>query len=602
MKLLFLTLSIGAGLALLSGCNRDDVGFAVPDAAERVEYEVRLTGFPDEESEALAEDTLELYRRQDDGAASPAFLRRRADNDLPTVETILQAEGYYTAEVRREVSGGNGEPLVVEVIVEPGEPFTLTDHTFELRNLSGTPPRLDPEELGSPIGARSEAVPIIEAEDAAIAALRRAGYAYARFEDREAVADPRDNTIEVTSIIDAGRPYTFGEVTFEGLRRVDEEYLRTYIEWEENETFNLATLRDFQQDLVRTRLFDTVIAEPPEEAPENGNALPIMVEVTERKRRTLSVGLRFDTEIGPTTEASIENRNLFGRNETVRFEVRLGAEERAVALNFRVPQVGRDGQNLVFGTEYQDRDEEAFEGETFTANIGLERELNDEWRAGLGLAYELSDVTESDEDQDIEIYGIPAFVDYDNTEDLLDPRSGFRARLEAAPFYGTVNGEGTSFLRVDSRASAYFPLTEDQRFVLATRARVASIGSDDVFDVPVTRRIFAGGGGSVRAFGTDTLGPEDDDGDARGGLSAIELGAEVRFPIRGNVGGVAFIEAGEVTDEVLPKLSDGLRYGVGTGIRYFSPIGPVRADIAFPLDREDNEDAFQFYLAIGQAF
>ncbi len=602
MKLFFLTVSLAAGLAVLSGCNRDDVGFAVPDAAERVEYDVRLTGFPDEESEALAQETLELYRRQEDGAASPAFLRRRADNDLPTVETILQAEGYYTAEVRREVTGGDGEPLLVEVIVEPGPAFTLTEHNFELRNLQGTPPPLDPEALGSPIGERSEAVPIIEAEDAAIAALRRAGYAYARFDDRDAVADPRDRTVRVTSIINAGRPYTFGEVTFDGLRRVDEEYLRTYISWEEDDIFDLSTLRDFQQDLVRTRLFNTVIAEPPEDAPENGSSLPIMVEVTERRRRTLSVGLRFDTEDGPATEASIENRNLFGRNETLRFEVRLGAEERGGAISFRVPQVGRDGQNLVFGTEYQDREEEAFEGETFTANIGLERELNEEWRTGLGLAYELSDVTEDDEDRDIEIYGIPAFIDYDNTSDPLDPRSGFRARVEGAPFYGTVDGEATSFLRIDSRASAYFPLTEDQSLVLATRARVASIASDDVFDVPVTRRIFAGGGGSVRAFGTDTLGPEDDDGDARGGLSAVELGAELRFPIRGNIGGVAFIEAGEVSDETLPKLQDGLRYGAGTGIRYASPIGPVRADIAFPLDREDDEDAFQFYLAIGQAF
>jgi len=585
----------------LAACGTDDLGFDVPEPVDSVEYTVTLTGAPTDEINDLAEESLQLYRRQDGGAASPAFLRRRADNDIDTLKTILQSEGYYTPEITRVVTGGtDGEILNVEMIIDSGAAYDLREHTFDLTNSPTQPNLPQPVDLGSPIGERAQAILILEAEDAAIATLRGEGYAYARYVDRKAVADPGDSSLEVRSIIDAGRPHTFGPVSYVGLTAVEEEYLNTYITWQPGQTYNALTLAEFQQDLVRTELFNTVTAEPPEESPGTSD-LPITVTVDERKPRTGSVGLRFDTDVGVTLNASLEHRNLLGRNENALFEVELGTEESSVGLSFRIPQFGRDGQVLTLATKFADVNEDLYEGTTFTIGGGVERELTEEWRVGAGAVFEQSNVTESGVDSDISIAGLPLFVAYDNTGDPLDPRDGLRSRLTLSPFAGQVDGDSVSFLRIDGRVAYYLPLDEEKRFVLATRARLGSIIAEDVFDVPVTRRLFAGGGGSVRGYASNSLGPENASGDARGGLSVVELGAELRFPVRGDLGGAVFAEAGQVSDSVSPEFDD-LRTAFGAGVRYYSPIGPVRVDFAFPIDPDSDEDGFQFYLAIGQAF
>lgn len=588
-------------ITVLVACGTDDLGFAVPEPVDRIDYTVTLTGAPSEEVANAAEETLALYRRQDDGAASPAFLRRRADNDIDTLKTILQSEGYYTSEITRVVTGGeDGAPLNVEMIIEPGTAFSLQTHDFDLINTS-TPPALPaPGELGSPVGEQAQAILILEAEDAAVATLRGQGYAYAKYVERDAVADPADGSLVVRSTIDVGERHVFGPVTYEGLSNVEEEYLNTYITWEAGDVYDALTLSEFQQDLVRTELFNTVTAEPPEEAPGT-TALPIRVTVDERKPRTGSVGLRFDTDTGVSLNASLEHRNLLGRNENALFEVELGTERSSLGLSFRVPQFGRDGQVLTLAAQFADVNEDAFEGTTATIGGGIERELTEEWRVGASGVYELSNGTEDGRPTDISIVGAPVFAAYDNTGNPLDPRDGVRGRLTLAPFIGKVNGSSVSFVRIDGRIASYIPLDEQQDFVLASRVRLGSIIAQDVFDVPVTRRLFAGGGGSVRGFANRSLGPEDSGGDARGGLSVVEIGTELRFPVRGDLGGVVFAEAGQVSDSVSPEFDD-LRAAFGAGVRYYSPIGPVRADFAFPIDPDENEDGFQFYLAIGQAF
>ena len=588
-------------LALLGACGNDEFALDVPPSEDQVDYTVTITGAPTEEVVELAEETLALYRRQEDGAASPAFLRRRADDDIDTLRAILQSEGYYQPEITRVVTGGeDGAPLAVELVIEPGQEFILREHDFALVGSAPASALPPPADLGSPVGARAQAIAILEAEDAAVATLRADGYAYARYEARDAVADPATGTLDVRSTLVTGSRHTFGPVTYVGLSSVEAEYLDTYITWQPGETYDALTLAKFQQDLVRTELFNTVTAEPPEEEPGT-TALPITVTLDERKPRTASIGLRFDTDDGVTFTASLEHRNLLGRNENMLFDIQIGERNNGIGLSFRVPQFGRDGQVLTLATRFEDIEEEAYDGTTFTLGGGVEREINERWRAGVSGVFERSDVVENGVDTDITILGAPLFVAYDNTGDPLDPREGLRARLTLSPFVGELNGGDTSFVRIDGRLAGYLPLNEDRTLVLAGRTRVGAIFADDVFDVPVTRRLFSGGGGSVRGFANRSLGPKDANGDARGGLSVVELGGELRFPISGNIGGVVFAEAGQVSDSVAPEFDD-LRAAVGGGVRYYSPIGPVRADLAFPVDPEPTEDTFQFYLAIGQAF
>ncbi|MEM9736106.1 MAG: BamA/TamA family outer membrane protein, partial [Pseudomonadota bacterium] len=184
----------------------------------------------------------------------------------------------------------------------------------------------------------------------------------------------------------------------------------------------------------------------------------------------------------------------------------------------------------------------------------------------------------------------------------LNPTEGARFRAEVTPFIGAFDSEFAGFLTLDTTGSAYFDLTDEGDYVLAGRARLGTILSDDLDTVPQTRRLYSGGGGSVRGYAQRFIGPLDVNDDPTGGRSVIELGGELRARLFGDLGGVIFVEAGQVDEEIFPAFSDGIQVAAGLGIRYFSPAGPIRVDVGFPVNGRDADDFFQLYISIGQAF
>ena len=139
--------------------------------------------------------------------------------------------------------------------------------------------------------------------------------------------------------------------------------------------------------------------------------------------------------------------------------------------------------------------------------------------------------------------------------------------------------------------------------VLAGRAMIGSIvGGDSTEELPATKRLYGGGAGSVRAYGYQKLGPIGANGKPTGGRSQLELGSELRWRMFGDFGGAVFVEGGNVYDDEVPNLNEPIRWGAGLGLRYFTDFGPVRLDIAFPINRRRNDDTLQFYIGLGQAF
>jgi translocation and assembly module TamA len=155
---------------------------------------------------------------------------------------------------------------------------------------------------------------------------------------------------------------------------------------------------------------------------------------------------------------------------------------------------------------------------------------------------------------------------------------------------------------VDGVGSAYLKFDEAGRHVLAFRARLGSVIAGDAADVPAGRRLYSGGGGSVRGYSERSIGPENSRGEPSGGLSVVEAGLEMRSRFWGDVGGALFVEGGSVSEEVAPVFDEGVQMAAGGGLRYFSPVGPIRVDVGVPVNPRDSDDAFQVYLSIGQAF
>ena len=635
--------ALGAALAVAAcggaGPEVSGADFAPPETA--VHYVVRIDGMPDDEMTELAEDALSVYRQQDAGAYSLALLERRVENDLDTVGQILRSRGYYNGTSGAEVEeisaeqyddlkefefplptvsdlmfwkGGDDEDerepqsfALVVITVDPGAQFTLERHEFELLDpeMRAVIPR--PRNLGSPVGGPAEAVPIVAAEAAAVDMMKKGGYPYAESVDRDAVADLELATLEVESRLRSGPSAVFGLVSFDGLEDVREDYLRTYIPWEPGEVVDQDLLREFQQALLATDLFDTLLVQIPPEPPpaspeETPVALPVAVTTDERPFRTIAAGAGYSTDEGPFVTARFEHRNLWGENERVSADANVGLELQQLLLGYREPQYVVPGQDLLAGLELVREEDEAFDQLRATLTAGLRRRVTPHWVIGYGGLLEASLIEDDGVETEAYLAGIPVTAEYDRTDDLLNPTEGGRARFEVTPFAGTVDDEFTGFLNLDTRGSAYWDILDNDIYVLAGRARVASIIADELDDVPKNRRLYAGGGGSVRGFERRHVGPLDIEGDPEGGLSALEASIELRARVWGDLGAVFFVDAGSVSTESYPDFEEGVQVAAGTGVRYHSPAGPIRLDIAFPLNRRDEDDFFQFYFSIGQAF
>lgn len=620
-------------LVVVAACGtaKDELGgqrldFERPETT--VEYTVELEGVTDEEMASLMEQSFGLYRHQAGGAQSIAFLRRRAQGDIEIAQKILRSYGYYEAEVKTKVEvvradnahqgGQTGAPAgtqaaathhgqmrhaVARVIVTPGRPFILVSHRFlVIDHGEGAAPEMpSAKDLGSPVGEPAAAQPIVAAEAKAVAALRKAGRPYAEARGRRAVADMEKAELEVETTIASGPFYRYGEVRYEGLENVDESYVRTYQTWKEGAPADARKLREYQRELMGTELFNVGSARFPDDPPE-GDTAPVIVTLEEGPPRRVTAGLAYSTDLGPEGNASYTHRNLFGSNETFDAVVSLGLTEQRLTLGYTEPQWKRPGQDLVFGAEARHVEDDAYDETAFTFTGGIQRTINKYLTVGVGGLAEVSKVTDQGVTQNVLLGGIPGVAFYDDTDDTLNPTEGIKATLFATPFLGSIDGDVAPFFTIDGRGSTYYDILDDGRYVLAGRARLGSILSGDVSDIPAPRRLYSGGGGSVRGYADKMVGPLDSSGDPIGGRSALELSGEFRAKVWGDVGVVGFVDSGAVSEAMYPNFADGMQVAAGFGARYYSPVGPLRFDFAVPLNPRETDDAFQFYIAIGQAY
>ncbi len=192
---------------------------------------------------------------------------------------------------------------------------------------------------------------------------------------------------------------------------------------------------------------------------------------------------------------------------------------------------------------------------------------------------------------------MPISLTYDGSDNLLDPHRGFRLTGRASPEL-SFNGDIFGYMKLQAEASAYLPLGD--RVTLAGRGHVGTIAGAAQRDIAPTRRFYAGGGGSVRGYGFQAVGPQAADGTPTGGDSIVEASAEVRVRF-GDFGVVPFFDAGEVDTSLVPRFRN-VRYGAGLGFRYYTGFGPVRIDVATPANPRPGDARVQFYVSIGQAF
>jgi translocation and assembly module TamA len=423
------------------------------------------------------------------------------------------------------------------------------------------------------------------------------------------VADHRTNMVDVTLQVEAGPAATLGVPYITGTERIDPEFARYMTGIRPGEQYDPERIARSRQRLQDLGVFASVSVEEGESVGPDG-VLPLTFVLSERKRHLVGAGASYSTIDGATLQGYWMHRNLFGHAESLRFDAelsRLGADDLDqfsydLLTTFRRPGVFTPNTDMTLKLEAEREDVDPYEATSFSGKVGLEHRFSPTLLGATALNGEWDSIDDAFGKREYLLVSLPSKLDYDGRDNRLDPTRGIRAVLEAEPF--TDIKAGTLALVTDGTLAGYYGIGARDRLVFAARGSLGTIVGGDTEDIPATRRFFLGGGGSIRGYEYRSVGPREN-GEVVGGLSYFETSLELRFRVTDTIGIVPFIDAGAAYKDPIPNFSEDVRIGAGVGLRYYTPLGPLRFDIAVPLNDEDdslNFDSVAFYVGLGQSF
>ena len=612
----------------------------LPELADVEISKTLVLGFPaapgsfPEQSEFLARFRELSMLRQLDGAKDTApqiAARARADEEL--LGEMLRTYGYYGGDVVRQLSGGrrareNGAEAAGasgDAAIEPRVRFDLVPgprYRFGRVDLGALSllPGPDRERLlaafaiapGDPLYADR----ILERELELRVALGETGYPFATLADPELLIDHARTEGDLTLAVDPGGKYAFGGVVSADPKFLSSRHLERIARFEAGDVYRQSLETDLRRAIIATGLVSSVTITPRETTPPADGApgkVALDVAFEPAPVRTIAGAIGYGTEDGFKVEGRWEHRNLFPPEGALRLRGILGTREALASIgvrrnNFR----GRD-QVLtadVFASDIQtlavDSRSVGLRG-TFekVSNILFQKPVS--WQLGGELIY-------TDERnrrargsnillprQTYLIGGLFGSVTLDESDDLLDPSRGYRATFALAPEVSRSAGQNSYYVRALAEAAYY---KEVGSTVIAGRLRAASIQGAPRDEIAPSRRLYSGGGGSVRGYGFQGVGPRNDRGEAVGGASLVEFSLEARIetPLMGGaIEVVPFVDAGTVGLGSTPDFRF-IQAGAGVGIRYKTTFGPIRVDVATPLNPTQFDSPVVVYVSLGQAF
>ena len=537
---------------------------------------------------------------------SALLLERRAEEDKAAFAKVFQSEGYFAATIGVQLDQ-SVSPAVLTYAITAGPRFELRQVTLAAApddaNRDAALP--SPEAIGLPVPEPFAAKAVVDAEARITDILHRQARPYAKIADRKVTANFENHAVSVIWTVDPGPKAGFGPLRFSGLTSVKETYLAGLVPWKQGQPYDADLLARYRKKLVSLDLFTMVQVEPAETTDAAGQA-PIKVTVIERKHRTIKGGINYKTDEGPGANLSWEHRNLFGGGEKLAISASGSAIEQLGQITFEKPAF-LDPKNLFEAkAKVADENKKAYKGKSAQATGIVRRHFTDAFTAGAGLGYRASYIEEDESRpwEDGTRYGfvfLPTEATYDTRKDLLDPQQGMLATLACSPYWGIVDHD-PNFVRPEFSIANYFKLLEKPGLVLATRViGGANIGANRN-EVSPDLRFYAGGSGSIRGYPYQTVGPLRGNTPVGGG-SLFTFSAELRWRITELIGVVPFLDGGSAFANPLGPYNQPVLLGAGLGLRIYTPIGPVRLDVATPVTpRKDIDDIAQFYFSIGQSF
>jgi outer membrane protein assembly complex protein YaeT len=409
-------------------------------------------------------------------------------------------------------------------------------------------------------------------------------------------------------LIDLGPELKFGPAQIINHSTVQDNFILERLTFIRGEAFSNEELKDSQQILSNSGVFSSVTLTPVYEQKE-GSEVPIAVEVYEAAPRSLALGLGYGTEENFRMQISQVNRNILGIGDIVTISGKYSSLYLGLSGDLSIPLYSRHALFDLYGGA-RETNNESYKERSFFLSPSIIITPDDNWKFVLGVKTLLAAVTEMEvkvphPDYELSRHMINSFIlsaAYDNRDSALAPSRGWLAQLELEAS-SQVLVSNVAFLKAAVSFSHIIPLPRD-KWSLAWKASYGVImPMENTSRIPLVSRFFPGGSQSVRGYRYQNLGPLDHSGKPLGGESVVEASLELRFPLWGELGGVLFADAGNAYENYT-DYSDGLRFTAGAGLRYNTPLGPIRVDIGYILNRPDyySYDDYQIYLSVGQAF
>ncbi|MGV8953544.1 MAG: autotransporter assembly complex protein TamA [Cypionkella sp.] len=583
-------------------------------------YKVNLSVNGDGDIEGAVRNASSLVADQDQPASGAAGLLAKGRGDYRRIVAALYNEGYYGGVVSIRVGGQEAaklapdtdlpDPVEVAIVVEPGPLF----HFNSVNIVNVAPVSSDWADYVPPASSRglnsgdiAKAGAIVKAEALALEAWRQLGYAKAEIANRNVVADHATSTVDVTITVNPGMKAAFGPVAVSGTERMDPDFVRRQTGLAVGEEYDPDTLARAQKRLDRLEVFSSARLEAAQSIGADG-LLPYSLIVQELPGARFGVGANYSSIDGLGVEAFHLWRNLFGQAERLRLDAKVASIAYPIDTTqfdylfggtFTKPGVFTPDTDLVAAVSAERTVYPTYTQTSANGKLGLTHMFSDQITFEGGATLDRSRFDDTFGTRDFTTAGVYAGATLDFRNDKVDATSGWYAKVSVEPFYEFRFANPGAKFTVEGRT--YFGFAEDDKFVLAGRVKAGAVVGPSQAEISPDKLFFAGGGGSVRGYGYKSIGVNDGQGNVTGGRYLLEASLEARAKVTDTIGVVGFLDGGYVAADVFPGLED-LRIGAGLGVRYYTGLGPLRLDVAIPLNKKAGDSDYAVYVGIGQAF
>ena len=571
-----------------------------PIYAASLQYHVEITGIDSSLKDDLS-ILLKTKKLENKAIPNLFLLKRRIKQDKPVMLDFLRAKGFYSANIDPKIIQNEEDKTSYKLLfkITTGMPYLIEEINLQIQPENSLF-KINSNQLPIQVAKPIQASDVLDAESDILKQAIKASYALAKLKKRKVLINHAKHQAIITLNIDSGPFVRLGEVTFTGNNQVEKSFLKSTVAWNVNQPYDKKLLAKTREDLMKTNLFNSVRIQHADSLDKKGQ-LPVTMILKERKFKTISTGVDMNTDTGIGLTFMWEHRNYFKQGEKVKLDLKI-AKQSFIKTLYRQPYFILRNQVFYLGADVLTEDTDAFERLSLNIGTGIERQIDSIQTADLRLNFRpvrIKDKTTLEE-EDFGLVSLHLSYKRNTSDNLLDPSQGGRLSIEMAPF-SDIFSSGVTFFKWQMSYRKYFLLQTSPRIVLASRWVVGGIAGNELADIPSDELFFSGGGGSLRGYGYQLASPLAFN-KPEGGRSLFEFATEIRYRMMEKVGLVFFVDSGSAYRQSTPSF-DEIRMGSGLGLRYVTPIGPLRFDVGIPIDiRKSIDDDYQIYLSIGQAF